>query len=76
MICQLVTSAPGMMHILDKPGSCGQFENYQRPDGFPVGMLSICYLWHDFLFIFYLDNAYIYISVILAVWINSDEYDE
>ncbi|XP_067100055.1 melanocyte inducing transcription factor a isoform X3 [Osmerus mordax] len=29
-------SAPGMMHILDKPGSCGQFENYQRPDGFPV----------------------------------------
>ncbi|XP_029907641.1 melanocyte inducing transcription factor a isoform X1 [Myripristis murdjan] len=31
-----VTPAPGMMHVLDKPGSCGQYENYQRPEGFPV----------------------------------------
>ncbi|KAM3878233.1 melanocyte inducing transcription factor a isoform 2-T2 [Diretmus argenteus] len=29
-------SAAGMMHILDKPGSCGQYENYQRQEGFPV----------------------------------------
>ncbi|XP_056128701.1 melanocyte inducing transcription factor a isoform X2 [Lampris incognitus] len=29
-------TAPGMMHVLDKPGSCGQYENYQRPEGFPV----------------------------------------
>ncbi|KAJ7998595.1 hypothetical protein DPEC_G00206530 [Dallia pectoralis] len=27
-------SGPGM--ILDKTGSCGQFDNYQRPEGFPV----------------------------------------
>ncbi|XP_053724821.1 melanocyte inducing transcription factor a isoform X1 [Synchiropus splendidus] len=26
----------GMKKVLDKPGSCGQYENYQRPDGFPV----------------------------------------
>ncbi|KAJ8259754.1 hypothetical protein GJAV_G00173030 [Gymnothorax javanicus] len=31
-----VTPAPAMMHVLDKPGSCGKFENYQRPEGFPV----------------------------------------
>ncbi|XP_071385417.1 melanocyte inducing transcription factor a isoform X3 [Centroberyx affinis] len=31
-----VTPAPGMMHVLDKPGSCGQYETYQRPQGFPV----------------------------------------
>uniref|UniRef100_A0A671XCL6 Melanocyte inducing transcription factor a n=1 Tax=Sparus aurata TaxID=8175 RepID=A0A671XCL6_SPAAU len=29
-------SAPGMKQVLDKPGSCGQYENYQRPEGFPV----------------------------------------
>ncbi|XP_071385424.1 melanocyte inducing transcription factor a isoform X4 [Centroberyx affinis] len=29
-------TAPGMMHVLDKPGSCGQYETYQRPQGFPV----------------------------------------
>ncbi|MEQ2258708.1 hypothetical protein XENORESO_001405 [Xenotaenia resolanae] len=29
-------TAPGMKQVLDKPGSCGQFESYQRPDGFPV----------------------------------------
>ncbi|KAM6977356.1 melanocyte inducing transcription factor b [Aplochiton taeniatus] len=28
--------SPGIMHILDKPVSCGKFDNYQRPDGFPV----------------------------------------
>lgn len=34
----IVTPAPGMMHIMDKPGSCGNFDTYQRPEGFPVGM--------------------------------------
>uniref|UniRef100_UPI0037E92E88 melanocyte inducing transcription factor a isoform X1 n=1 Tax=Semicossyphus pulcher TaxID=241346 RepID=UPI0037E92E88 len=31
-----VTPAPGMKQVLDKTGSCGQYENYQRPEGFPV----------------------------------------
>ncbi|XP_018617875.1 microphthalmia-associated transcription factor-like isoform X2 [Scleropages formosus] len=31
-----VTPAPALMHMLDKSGSCGKFENYQRPEGFPV----------------------------------------
>ncbi len=35
--CTLVTPAPGMMHIMDRPGSCGNFDTYQRPEGFPVG---------------------------------------
>uniref|UniRef100_A0A668SPP0 BHLH domain-containing protein n=1 Tax=Oreochromis aureus TaxID=47969 RepID=A0A668SPP0_OREAU len=30
-------TAPGMKQVLDKPGSCGQYENYQRPESFPVG---------------------------------------
>lgn len=38
---QIVAPAPGMMHILDKPGPCGKFENFQRQEGFPVGMSSI-----------------------------------
>lgn len=25
------------MHMLDKSGSCGKYDNYQRPEGFPVG---------------------------------------
>uniref|UniRef100_A0A8C6L5A1 Melanocyte inducing transcription factor a n=1 Tax=Nothobranchius furzeri TaxID=105023 RepID=A0A8C6L5A1_NOTFU len=29
-------TAPGMKQVLDKPGSCGQFESYQRSEGFPV----------------------------------------
>uniref|UniRef100_A0A8C6WH09 Melanocyte inducing transcription factor a n=1 Tax=Neogobius melanostomus TaxID=47308 RepID=A0A8C6WH09_9GOBI len=29
-------TAPGMTQVLDKPGSCGHYENYQRPEGFPV----------------------------------------
>ncbi|XP_027859720.1 melanocyte inducing transcription factor a isoform X3 [Xiphophorus couchianus] len=29
-------TGPGMKQVLDKSGSCGQFESYQRPDGFPV----------------------------------------
>ncbi|KAL3977781.1 homeobox protein Meis1 [Sarotherodon galilaeus] len=29
-------TAPGMKQVLDKPGSCGQYENYQRPESFPV----------------------------------------
>ncbi|XP_076123548.1 melanocyte inducing transcription factor a isoform X2 [Alosa pseudoharengus] len=31
-----VAPAAGMMHILDKPGSCGKFESFQRQEGFPV----------------------------------------
>uniref|UniRef100_A0AAY4EDW2 BHLH domain-containing protein n=1 Tax=Denticeps clupeoides TaxID=299321 RepID=A0AAY4EDW2_9TELE len=31
-----VTPTPTMMHVVDKPGSCGKFENYQRQEGFPV----------------------------------------
>ncbi|KAJ3601927.1 hypothetical protein NHX12_029688 [Muraenolepis orangiensis] len=31
-----VTPAAAMMHILDKPGPCSQYENYQRQEGFPV----------------------------------------
>nr|WCR76358.1 microphtalmia associated transcription factor a [Misgurnus anguillicaudatus] len=30
------TPAPGMMHIMEKPGPCGNFDSYQRPEGFPV----------------------------------------
>ncbi|XP_016421063.1 microphthalmia-associated transcription factor-like [Sinocyclocheilus rhinocerous] len=33
-----VTPAPGMMHMMDKPGSCGKFDTYQRPEGFPVDL--------------------------------------
>nr|AMK92592.1 microphthalmia-associated transcription factor [Lutjanus erythropterus] len=29
-------TAPGMKQVLDKPGSCSQYENYQRPEGYPV----------------------------------------
>ncbi|KAG7494199.1 microphthalmia-associated transcription factor-like isoform X1 [Solea senegalensis] len=29
-------TAPGMKQVLDKSGSCGHYENYQRPEGFPV----------------------------------------
>ncbi|XP_056126645.1 melanocyte inducing transcription factor b isoform X2 [Rhinichthys klamathensis goyatoka] len=32
-----VTPSPAMMHMMDKPSSCNNFENYQRPEGFPVG---------------------------------------
>lgn len=31
-----VSQSPGIMHMMDKSGSCGKFENYQRPEGFPV----------------------------------------
>ncbi|KAM6925022.1 LOW QUALITY PROTEIN: microphthalmia-associated transcription factor-like [Xenentodon cancila] len=31
-----VSQSPAIMHMLDKSGSCGKFDNYQRPDGFPV----------------------------------------
>lgn len=34
----IVSQSPAIMHMLDKSGSCGKFENYQRPEGFPVGM--------------------------------------
>ncbi|XP_055077630.1 melanocyte inducing transcription factor a isoform X2 [Periophthalmus magnuspinnatus] len=29
-------TAPGLKQVLDKTGSCGHYENYQRPEGFPV----------------------------------------
>ncbi|XP_061779456.1 melanocyte inducing transcription factor a isoform X1 [Nerophis lumbriciformis] len=29
-------TAPGMKQVLGKPGQCDPYENYQRPDGFPV----------------------------------------
>uniref|UniRef100_A0A8D3BZL3 Melanocyte inducing transcription factor n=1 Tax=Scophthalmus maximus TaxID=52904 RepID=A0A8D3BZL3_SCOMX len=32
-----VSQSPAVMHMLDKSGSCGKFDSYQRPDGFPVG---------------------------------------
>lgn len=31
-----VTQSPAMMHMMEKPVSCGTFESYQRPEGFPV----------------------------------------
>uniref|UniRef100_A0A8D3DKN0 Melanocyte inducing transcription factor n=1 Tax=Scophthalmus maximus TaxID=52904 RepID=A0A8D3DKN0_SCOMX len=31
-----VSQSPAVMHMLDKSGSCGKFDSYQRPDGFPV----------------------------------------
>lgn len=40
IICQIITPAPGMKQVLDKPGSCGQYENYQRSEGFPGGKQS------------------------------------
>lgn len=36
----IITPAPDMKQVLDKPGPCGQYENYQRPEGFPVGKQS------------------------------------
>ncbi|XP_063064604.1 microphthalmia-associated transcription factor-like isoform X2 [Engraulis encrasicolus] len=35
-----VTPSP-MMHMMDKPGSCGKFDNYQRPEGFPVEVRAL-----------------------------------
>ena len=37
-LCQIVSQSPAIMHMLDKSGSCSKFENYHRPEGFPVGM--------------------------------------
>ncbi|CAL8379467.1 unnamed protein product [Boreogadus saida] len=31
-----VGPGPGMMHMLEKPGPCSQYENYQRQEGYPV----------------------------------------
>ncbi|KAA8590781.1 hypothetical protein FQN60_001724, partial [Etheostoma spectabile] len=31
-----VSQSPAIMHMMDKSGSCGKFDNYQRPEGFPV----------------------------------------
>ncbi|XP_077451313.1 microphthalmia-associated transcription factor-like isoform X2 [Stigmatopora argus] len=30
------SQSPSVMQMLDKSGSCGKFDNYQRPEGFPV----------------------------------------
>lgn len=39
----IATPAPGMMHIMEKPAQCGNFDSYQMPEGFPVGMFP--FLW-------------------------------
>ncbi|XP_076875013.1 melanocyte inducing transcription factor b isoform X2 [Brachyhypopomus gauderio] len=31
-----VTTSPAMVHMMEKPDSCGKFESYQRSEGFPV----------------------------------------
>ncbi|KAL1021035.1 hypothetical protein UPYG_G00007880 [Umbra pygmaea] len=31
-----VSQSPAVMHMLEKAGSCGKFDSYQRPEGFPV----------------------------------------
>nr|XP_020467555.1 microphthalmia-associated transcription factor-like isoform X2 [Monopterus albus] len=31
-----ISQSPAIMHMLDKSGSCGKYDNYQRPEGFPV----------------------------------------
>ncbi|XP_062315356.1 microphthalmia-associated transcription factor-like [Osmerus eperlanus] len=31
-----VSQSTAIMHMMDKSGSCGKFENYIRPEGFPV----------------------------------------
>ncbi|XP_072305220.1 microphthalmia-associated transcription factor-like isoform X3 [Eucyclogobius newberryi] len=31
-----VSQSPAIMHMLDKSGSCGKYDNYQRQEGFPV----------------------------------------
>ncbi|XP_041955423.1 microphthalmia-associated transcription factor-like isoform X2 [Alosa alosa] len=36
-----VTPSPAVLHLLDKAGSCGKFENYQRPEGFPVEVRAL-----------------------------------
>lgn len=45
-----VSQSPAIMHMLDKSGSCGKFENYQRPEGFPVGTYLAAFHWFDFSF--------------------------
>lgn len=42
-----VSQSPAIMHMLDKSGSCGKFENYQRPEGFPVGTYLPAVYWFD-----------------------------
>lgn len=38
---RIVSQSPAIMHMLDKSGSCGKFESYQRPEGFPVGTCGL-----------------------------------
>lgn len=42
-MCQIVSQSPAIMHM-DKSESCGKFENYQRPEGYPVGTSAYSYL--------------------------------
>lgn len=58
IICQIITPAPGMKQVLEEPGSCGQYENYQMSDGFPVGkenkmtkmkIMMFCKLWRIYI---------------------------
>lgn len=55
-VFRAVSQSPAIMHMLDKSGSCGKFENYQRPEGFPVGAYLVCccafYLHSTVLFCF------------------------
>uniref|UniRef100_A0AAV2M014 MiT/TFE transcription factors N-terminal domain-containing protein n=1 Tax=Knipowitschia caucasica TaxID=637954 RepID=A0AAV2M014_KNICA len=33
--------SPAIMHMLDKSGSCGKYDSYQRPEGFPVEVRAL-----------------------------------
>uniref|UniRef100_A0A3Q2SYF9 Melanocyte inducing transcription factor b n=1 Tax=Fundulus heteroclitus TaxID=8078 RepID=A0A3Q2SYF9_FUNHE len=45
-----VSQSPAIMHMLDKSGSCGKFDNYQRPEGFP-GLFLYSYVQYMLRFI-------------------------
>ncbi|CAL1606593.1 unnamed protein product [Knipowitschia caucasica] len=36
-----VPQSPAIMHMLDKSGSCGKYDSYQRPEGFPVEVRAL-----------------------------------
>lgn len=36
-----VSQSPAIMHMLDKSGSCGKYDSYQRPEGFPVEVRAL-----------------------------------
>uniref|UniRef100_A0A3B4APL2 BHLH domain-containing protein n=1 Tax=Periophthalmus magnuspinnatus TaxID=409849 RepID=A0A3B4APL2_9GOBI len=35
------SQSPAIMHMLDKSGSCGKYDSYQRPEGFPVEVRAL-----------------------------------